>query len=306
MPAVSIIIPAYDSQRTLGACLEAIDRQTFTDFEVIIVDSSPTDRLSGIVKRFPGTRLIRSERGLLPFAARNAGIRASRAPVLVSTDPDVYPEPDWLERLMVRHRRTGGPVAGSVTCHGRNLFDQGVHLCKYHESLPSAPPGPRGSAASANLLLTRKMYESVDRPKDDLYCSDYLFTKALAARGHRLWFEPAAGVSHDHPLTWWGYLVDRYRRGREFGETRARVEDWPRRRLWLWLLISIVPVRLARLVFRTAPRAVKGNSLGAIVLALPVAGLGFAAWLGGEAAGYLRTLYPCLLRSRTPAGNRVE
>ncbi len=300
MPAVSIIIPAYESHRTLAACLEALARQTWTDFEVIVVDSSPTDRVSGMIRAFPGVKLIRSERCLLPFAARNLGIRASRAPLLVSTDPDVYPEPEWLERLIESHRRTGAAVAGSVGCFRCRPFDLGMHLCKYHESLPSMPGGPRKWAASANLLLTRAMYDAVDKPRDDLFCSDYLFTRALVAQGHGLWFEPAAHVSHDHPLTWRAYLADRYRRGRDFGGMRADAEGWPRSRLRLWLLISIVPVRLARLLARTAYDARRGNGLAAFALALPVAGLGFAAWLTGESAGFLQALRPRL----SPAGAR--
>jgi GT2 family glycosyltransferase len=286
MPAVSIIIPAYDSHRTVRRCLEALRGQTWQDFEVIIVDSSPTFRLAEILRDFPEVRLIRSKRRLLPFAARNVGIRSAKAAILVSTDPDVYPVPDWLERLVACHRRDGRPVAGSVMCFGPRLFDWGVHFCKYHECLPYEPARPKGVAASANLLLTRDMYDALDLPRDDVFCGDYLFTRALVDRGHTPWFEPAARVSHHHIVTWRYYLAERYLRGRDFGETRAAVEEWSRMRRLLWLLVSIFPVRLASLLARTAGTARRGGVLPVYCAALPVVGLGFAAWLVGEAAAY--------------------
>jgi len=290
MPGVSLIIPVYESHDTLAGCLDALRRQTWQDFEVIIVDSSPSRRAQDILAKFPEVRVIRSERRLLPFAARKLGIRSARGKILVSTDPDLDFPADWLERLVRCHQRTGFAVAGSVACFGERLFDWGVHFCKYHDSLPYKPAGPVESAASANLLLTREMYEAVGGVPDDAFCSDYLFTLALVARGFTLWFEPSACVCHHHMVSWGNYIAERFARGQDFGRTRARMRRWSKPRLMFWLLISVFPIRLARLLARTARSAQRGRVLDVYLLALPVVALGFGAWLAGEAAAYAKEL----------------
>jgi glycosyltransferase involved in cell wall biosynthesis len=290
MACVSIVIPTYESQATVARCLSALRNQTFRDFEVIVVDSSPGRRTRDVLAGFPEARQVCSRRRLLPFAARELGFRSARGEILVSTDPDVYPAPDWLERLVALHRRTGSAVAGSVACFGRRFFDWGVHFCKYHASLPGRPAARVDSAASANLLLTRKMYKTVGPVPDDSFSSDFVFTQALVARGFGLWFEPGARVSHHHLVGWREYIVERFVRGKDFGRSRAVRGRWSKARLGLWLLISVLPLRLTRLLLRTGRTAQKGGVTGLYLRTLPVVAAGFAAWLAGEAAAYLREL----------------
>lgn len=65
-PEVSVIIPAYYSDGTVCACLAALERQTFPDFEIIIVDSTPDGRTSSLVKgRFPRVRVYQHPHRLL-------------------------------------------------------------------------------------------------------------------------------------------------------------------------------------------------------------------------------------------------
>ena len=92
-PTLSIVIPAYDSHATLGGCFEAIGKQTFREFELVVVDSGPSDESERIVRRdFPWVRFERAPGRLLPHAARNRGVEISSAEVIVFTDPDIYPQ----------------------------------------------------------------------------------------------------------------------------------------------------------------------------------------------------------------------
>jgi len=298
MPAVSIIIPAYESHDTIAGCLDAMRDQTWRDMEVVIVDSSVSLRSQKIVANYPEVRYIHSERRLLPHAARNLGVQSSVGDIIVFTDPDIYPAPNWLERLVLCHQQTGYAVSGSVTCFGKHWFEWGVHFCKYHGSLPYKPAGPVGSAASANLLLTREMYEAAGPFKDDLFSGDYLLTSALGARGYTIWFEASASVSHHHRVTWRKYVAERYTRGKDFGRMNAREVRWSKLRLMLWLMISVFPVRLVRLLTRTARTAQRGSVLHLYLSTLPVVALGFAAWLAGESMAYAKTLWPYRRRQK--------
>ncbi len=100
-PRVSVVIPTYYSSSTLEISLEALRRQRYRDFEVIVVNSSPEEETGRIVReRYPEVVFVQSPVRLYPHAARNEGIGRARGEVLVFTDPDCEPAPDWLERLV--------------------------------------------------------------------------------------------------------------------------------------------------------------------------------------------------------------
>jgi len=94
-PTVSVIIPAYNSSRTLRACLEAVYRQRHPVTEVIVVDDASTDDTRAIAAEFP-CRLLVADRNAGPAASRNRGIRASHGELLFFVDSDCAPEPDAL------------------------------------------------------------------------------------------------------------------------------------------------------------------------------------------------------------------
>ena len=98
-PAVSVIMPAYRSAAYIAEALDSVFAQTFKDFEVVVVnDGSPdTEELERVLAPYLGRIVyIRQEnRGV--SAARNAAIRAARAPLVAMLDPDDAWEPDYLE-----------------------------------------------------------------------------------------------------------------------------------------------------------------------------------------------------------------
>jgi glycosyltransferase involved in cell wall biosynthesis len=108
-PRVSVIVCAYNAERTLEECLHSLRRIRYPDFEVIVVDDGSTDSTRAIAEQFPEFRLISHEnRGL--SAARNDGIRAARGAIVAFTDADCAVDPDWLALLV--DRLTSGTFAG--------------------------------------------------------------------------------------------------------------------------------------------------------------------------------------------------
>ncbi len=101
-PKVSVIIPAYNVARFIGATLESVWAQTFTDFEVIVVnDGSPdADDLERAIEPYR-TRLnyiTQENRGA--SAARNAGVNAARGEVIAFLDADDLWLPNYLEQQL--------------------------------------------------------------------------------------------------------------------------------------------------------------------------------------------------------------
>ena len=119
-PRLSVVVPFQDVESYLAECLESIARQSFRDFEVILVDDGSTDRSTEIVAEFcaadPRFRLIRQE-SHGPGHARNTGLRAMhpRGEFVAFVDgDDVIPE--YAYELLVRTLEESGSdfVSGNV------------------------------------------------------------------------------------------------------------------------------------------------------------------------------------------------
>jgi glycosyltransferase involved in cell wall biosynthesis len=84
----SVVVPCYNAERTVGPCLESVARQTLRPEQVIVVDDGSTDGSVAAVAAapLPVERLATSRAGAA--AARNAGIRAARAPWIAFLDAD--------------------------------------------------------------------------------------------------------------------------------------------------------------------------------------------------------------------------
>lgn len=97
-PRVSVIVPACNVARYIGHTLESLTRQTWKDFEVLVVDDASSDETPEIVERMaePRIRLIRHAANLGLSAARNTGIAHARGEYLALLDADDLAEPERL------------------------------------------------------------------------------------------------------------------------------------------------------------------------------------------------------------------
>lgn len=152
-PAVSVIIPVKDRRDLLRRTLAALDRQTFRDLEVVVVDDGSTDGAdeeagSAVVAGRP-VRLLRNP-GRGAVAARQAGVAAARADLLAFTDSDCEPAPAWLEVAVTHLRGDAHLVAG--------------------RTMPARPVGPLersvneadgGLYPTCNLAVRREAYDAV-------------------------------------------------------------------------------------------------------------------------------------------------
>lgn len=104
IPAVSVIIPAYQTAGYIAQALDSVLGQTFRDFEIIVVnDGSPdTPELERVLQPYiKDIVYIKQSNGGLA-QARNAGIRSSRAPIIALLDSDDY----WAEDFLATQVRT--------------------------------------------------------------------------------------------------------------------------------------------------------------------------------------------------------
>ena len=126
--AISVIVPVYRVEKYLPACIDSILNQTFTDFELILVDDGSPDRCPEIcdetAKRDARVRVIHQVNAGLS-AARNAGIEAAHGAWLSFVDSDDYIAPHFCEKLYQTAQRTD---ADCVMCSVQNVDESGKSI----------------------------------------------------------------------------------------------------------------------------------------------------------------------------------
>jgi glycosyltransferase involved in cell wall biosynthesis len=284
-PRVSVILPAYYSDGSIAQCLEAIHAQTFQDFEIIVVNSSAETRTGEIITtRFPRVIFQQSSTRLLPHAARNVGVSLARGDLLVFTDPDCLPHPEWLASL-VQASGAGWPVVqGSVEPKQGSWIERGVHLCKRFSLLKGLQPYTPWVVSTLNVCYSRTAWQAAGPLDGDLFCGDALLGWRAAARGYPARFEPRAVIESIHDATFGGLIRERYTRGREFAAARADYEHWDRWRSATFALAS--PVLLAIVLTRAGRSAVAAGCKRDFFLTFPVQVAGQLAWILGESRHY--------------------
>lgn len=138
-PAVSIVLPTYQRGALIGRAMRSVLAQTVADFELLVVDDGSTDDTAAAVSRFddPRVRILRFDVNRGAAAARNAGIRHTRAPLLAFQDSD----DEWLPTKLERHLRAFaacGPEVGVVYSDMQRIHRDGRD--EYYRS-PDVAPG---------------------------------------------------------------------------------------------------------------------------------------------------------------------
>ncbi len=100
-PFASLIIPNWNGAHLLPTCLDSLKKQTFTDFEIIVVDNASRDNSRELLARnYPEVRVLTLDTNRGFAGGVNAGIRAARGEIIVLLNNDTEAEPNWLEELV--------------------------------------------------------------------------------------------------------------------------------------------------------------------------------------------------------------
>ncbi len=103
---ISIIIPAYNEERYLARCLDAIAHQSIRAYEVIVVDNGSTDGTANVARRYPFVTLLREPRRGRPLAQK-AGFNAATGVILARIDADAIVPPDWVAQIAEYFKKPG-------------------------------------------------------------------------------------------------------------------------------------------------------------------------------------------------------
>ncbi|MGD2147385.1 MAG: glycosyltransferase [Anaerolineae bacterium] len=223
---ISVIVPAYNAEETLGACLEALESQTVCRevYEIVVVDDGSTDGTQAVAEDYYVVLCQQTHAG--PAAGRNRGAREARGDLLLFTDADCAPVADWIERLagaFVDPKVVG--AKGTYRTHQKGLVARFVQL-EYEEryarmlELEEIDFVDTYSAAYRRGVFLENGGFDVRFPTASV--EDQEFSFRLALQGYRLVFVPEAVVNHTHDRT----VGEYWRRKFNIGFWKALLLRW--------------------------------------------------------------------------------
>lgn len=214
---VSVIVPAYNAQGTIGQTLKALAQQDYAEaYEVIVVDDGSTDQTVDIVRSFAGVKYF-YQLNAGPAAARNRGAEVSQAQFLAFTDSDCVPHPDWLSSLMrgflchdVAVVMGGYGIANPASTLASCVYQE---IAFRHKNLLTDHPKVFGSY---NFCVKKSVFDQAggfDTRYRNASGEDNDLSYKIVSLGHQIYFERKALVDHYHPTQVKKYLKEQFRHG---------------------------------------------------------------------------------------------
>jgi cellulose synthase/poly-beta-1,6-N-acetylglucosamine synthase-like glycosyltransferase len=218
LPPVAIVVPAYNEAVGIERATRSLAASDYPDFEVVVVDDGSTDGSAEIVERLAleRVRVFRKANGG-KASALNAGIAATRQPVVVMVDGDTIFEPETLRRLVLP---LGDPRVGAVSGNTkvgnrRRLIGRWQHIeyvtgftldRRMYEVLQCTPTVPGAIGA-----FRRDVLEEVGGVSAATMAEDTDLTLAIGRTGRRVVYAEDARAWTEAPSTLGDLWRQRYR-----------------------------------------------------------------------------------------------
>jgi glycosyltransferase involved in cell wall biosynthesis len=212
-PIFSVVIPAFNSARTIESAVRSALRQTERQVEVVVVDDGCTDGTVDVVNRLddPRVRVVSQPNRGLP-AARNAGTATARGTYVAFLDSDDLLLPAFLERARQALEQTPNPGFAYTDAY---VFDDQTGQVRERSAMartnpPTPPPEDPGEFLAA-LMRSNFVYVSTVVPRAVLdhvggfderrtSCEDYELWLRILLAGYRVaWVPGQQALYRKHP-----------------------------------------------------------------------------------------------------------
>ncbi|MDO8638491.1 MAG: glycosyltransferase family 2 protein [Candidatus Daviesbacteria bacterium] len=227
---VSVVIPAFNEERSISDCLESLEKQILKDLEIIVVDDGSTDKTREIVAQFPVKLLEQSHLG--PGQARNLGAKKAEGEILVFVDADMTFDKKFVEKLIepiVKGETIGTFSKEELVANKNNIwsrcwnFNKGLPTDRMHpQNYPDTQPVFRAILASE--------FKRAGGFKPIGYIDDHTLSDALHVLAT---VAPGAIFYHQNPSS----LEEVFRQARWIGKSQYK-----RRKIKNELLMKIVSI----------------------------------------------------------------
>jgi GT2 family glycosyltransferase len=213
--SASIIIPTFNGASRIGNCLNSLVKQTTgRDVEILVVDDGSTDNTANVVRSYSSVRLI-AQANAGPASARNRGALEAKGKILLFTDDDCVPMPDWLAAMLAPFKALEVVGAkGVYRTHQKSLAARFVQI-EYEDKyriMAGLTSIDFIDTYSAGFRRDRFLEMAGYDTSFPVACAeDIELSYRMSARGWKMKFVPSAIVYHTHPDTFLRYLKKKYK-----------------------------------------------------------------------------------------------
>ena len=178
-PQITVVIPAYNAEKTIATALRSVFDQTLRPAEVIVVDDGSTDGTTRVVQTFaPDVTLLRQTNSG-PAAARNHGIREAKSEWIALIDAD----DSWMPRKLEKQAKLLADDVALVHSNVVDSFDQGSPEVTFEELWEGNVIG------TSTVVLNKQVFDEVggfDERRSLIGVEDYNLWLRIAATGKRI------------------------------------------------------------------------------------------------------------------------
>jgi glycosyltransferase involved in cell wall biosynthesis len=210
---ISVIVPVYNGEKTIGRCLEALLRQTKKPDEIIVVDDGSKDQTRAMAKKFSGVILLEQEH-MGPAAARNTGARKARGDILLFIDSDCMASENWVAEMVkpFENKEVSG-VQGRYRTEQKGVIARFAQLeieDRYDRMRKKSYIDFIGSYAAGYRKDVFLKCGGFDEAFSMASGEDPELSFKLAKAGHKMVFNANAVVYHKHVASLEAYLKQKF------------------------------------------------------------------------------------------------
>lgn len=229
---VSVIIPTYNGAKKILNLLHSLEKQTFHNFEVIVVIDGSTDETPKILAEsqfnFPLKTIYQTNKGRA--GARNTGVKNASADLLVFVDDDMRLEPDALQKHWDFHQITKNAILVGNQIEDWNALQNDLQKYKavlsriWGNSITAKQPMPADKffLTSANCSLSKPLFEQLGGFDEKLTdAEDYDLGKRAIEQGIAIYFNPEIIGWHDDFITCRSYI----KRQQQYQQAHQRLKE---------------------------------------------------------------------------------
>jgi glycosyltransferase involved in cell wall biosynthesis len=202
LPKVSVIIPVFNGESSIGPCIEHLNRQTYPEeiIEIIAINDGSTDKTSDIIRGYGIQYITVPNKG--PANARNEGIKLATGQILIFIDADCLADENLIIHHVLAHLfyEVTDPlvkvVGGGIGGENKNFWSVCDDFCSWYNNHPSLPGKQVEAHPTANFSFSRQLAEEIKFDEELRFAEDYAFCVAVIRKGYKIYFEPQAKVRH--------------------------------------------------------------------------------------------------------------
>lgn len=215
---ISVVIPAYNAEKSIAGCLESIlSQKTRKNYEVIVVDDGSRDSTAQVIRQLQkthGNLRLKTQKNSGPAVARNKGARIAHGRIIVFVDSDCVAESQWLEEMVKPFSEKN--IAGVQGTYRSGQKELPARLTQLEIQARHEKMGEQkyiDAMGSYSAAYNKEIFFGAGRFDESFPIAsgeDTDLAFKISKSGKKMVFAPKAVVWHAHPNTWKKYFKVKY------------------------------------------------------------------------------------------------